>query len=81
MDDGYLIKNKGIKFTTNCFTLNEIKLLSNVLTEKYNLKTSIIKTGPVNQYNIYIAKSSIETFRDIVKPYVHETMLYKIYYL
>ena len=81
MDDGTLIKNKGIKFATNCFTLNEVKLLSTVLSEKYNLKTSIIKTGAVNQYNIYIAKSSLDTFRGIVKPYIHKTMLYKLYSL
>jgi len=49
---------KGIKFTANSFTLNEVKLLSKVLTEKYNLKTSIVKIGVVNQYNIYITKSS-----------------------
>jgi hypothetical protein len=80
MDDGTLIKNKGIKFASNCFTLNEVKLLSNVLIEKYDLKTSIVKTGAVNQYNLYIVKSSLDIFRDIVKPYIPETMLYKLYY-
>jgi hypothetical protein len=78
MDDGTLIKNKGIKFASNSFTLNEVKLLSNVLTEKYDLKTSIVKTGAVNQYNLYIVKSSLDTFRGIVKPYIPET-IYKLY--
>ena len=53
-----IMLRKGIKFTANSFTLNEVKLLSKVLTEKYNLKTSIVKIGVVNQYNIYITKSS-----------------------
>lgn len=73
MDDGTLL-NKGIKFTANSFSLNEVKLLSKVLTEKYNLKTSIVKVGVVNQYNIYIPKSSFETLRDIVRPYIHARM-------
>jgi hypothetical protein len=73
MDDGTLL-NKGIKFTANSFTLNEVKILSKVLTEKYDLKTSIVKVGVVNQYNIYIPKSSFETLRDIVRPYIHARM-------
>ena len=78
MNDGTLIKNKGIKFTSNCFTLTEVKLLSSLLMEKFNLENSIIKTGVVNKYNIYIHKSSLDILRKITKPYIHETMLYKI---
>jgi hypothetical protein len=78
MDDGSLYKNKGLKFYTNYFTLKEIKLLQNILLEKYNLKSTIHKTGKINQYNIYILKSSMNNLINIVKPYIHPTMMYKI---
>jgi hypothetical protein len=78
MDDGSLYKNKGLKFCTNCFTLKEIKFLQNILLEKYNLESTIHKTGHINQYNIYILKSSMNNLINIVKPYIHPTMRYKI---
>jgi Cytochrome c oxidase subunit III/LAGLIDADG DNA endonuclease family len=78
MDDGSLYKNKGLKFCNNCFTLREIKFLQNILLEKYNLESTIHKTGDVNQYNIYILKSSMNNLINIVKPHIHPTMIYKI---
>jgi hypothetical protein len=78
MDDGSLYKNKGLKFYTNCFTLKEIKFLQNILLEKYLLESTIHKTGNINQYNIYILKSSMNNLINIVKPYIHPTMMYKI---
>ncbi len=78
MDDGSLHKNKGLKFSTNCFTLKEIKFLQGILLEKYNLKSTIHKTGYINQYNIYILKSSMNDLINIVKPHIHPTMMYKI---
>lgn len=78
MDDGSKYKNKGLKFCTNSFTLNEVKFLAKVLEDKYNLATSIHKTGGLNQYNIYIPKSSSIELAKIVKPYIHESMIYKI---
>ena len=79
MDDGCKLKNKGFKFCTNGYTLTEVKFLSSILDNKYDLKTSIIKTGAVNQYNIYITKSSMNTLINIVKPFMHDKMLYKLY--
>nr|YP_009945127.1 LAGLIDADG endonuclease [Monilinia laxa]QOE17491.1 LAGLIDADG endonuclease [Monilinia laxa] len=78
-DDGCKIQKKGFKFCTNGYTLREVKLLSSILTNKYGLKTSIIKTGVVNQYGIYVIKGSMETLINIVRPYVHKSMLYKLY--
>lgn len=78
MDDGCYLKNKGLKFCTNCFTLNEIKFLGTILKTKYNLNFSIHKTGVVNQYNLYIPKKDLNTLINIVKPHIHYTMLYKL---
>ena len=78
MDDGTLFKNKGLKFCTNSFTLKEIKFLQNILLVKYNLESTIHKTGHINQYNIYILKSSMNDLISIVKPFIHPSMMYKI---
>ena len=78
MDDGTLFKNKGLKFRTNSFTLKEVQYLSMLLKNKYSLKTSLHKTGVINQYNIYISKSSLNDLIKIVKPYIHHSMYYKL---
>ena len=78
MDDGTSFKNKGFKFSTNCFTLKEVKYLALVLKNKYNLDSTIHKTGLINQYNIYIPKSSFKELIKIVTPHFHPTMFYKI---
>jgi hypothetical protein len=78
-DDGSKYKSRGLKLCTDCFTLTDVKLLASILNNKYGLKTSFIKSGVVNQYCIYISKSSIETLIKIVKPHMHESMLYKLY--
>lgn len=78
MDDGSLYKNRGIKFCTNSFTLKEVQYLANLLKIKYDLNTSIHKTGIVNQYNLYIPKSNLVNLIKIVQPYIHPTMYYKL---
>lgn len=78
MDDGTKFKNKGLKFCTNSFSLNEVKFLAKVLEGKFGFVMSIHKTGAINQYNLYISKSSMPKLIKIVKPYIHSTMLYKI---
>lgn len=78
MDDGSSFKNKGFKFSTNSFTLKEVQNLALILKTKYNLDTTIHKSGLNNQYNIYVPKASFILLREIAKPYFHPTMLYKL---
>lgn len=78
MDDGSKYKDRGIKFCTNSFTLNEVKFLATILENQYGLITSIHQTGAINQYNLYITKESTIKLSKIVKPYMHNSMLYKI---
>ena len=80
MDDGTLYKNKGLRFSTNSFTLKEVQYLANLLEKKYSLNTSIHKTGIVNQYGLYIPKSSLNNLIKVVKPHIHPTMYYKLFY-
>lgn len=78
MDDGCLIKNRGLKISTNSFTLDEVKYLSSIISKKYGINTSFVKTGAINQYEIYFPKSTLSNLIKIVKPHIHPTMYYKL---
>ena len=70
MDDGTYFLNKGVRLCTNNFSITDLTLLREVLKEKYNLKTSIHKTGTRNkskeEYGIYIWKSSMNQLITLV---------------
>ena len=50
MQDGSYQKDQGINIATNCFTFDECNFLSTILTQKYKIKTSVIKTGSPDQW-------------------------------
>ena len=50
----------------------------NILKNKYNLDVSIIKSGYKNQYNLYFNTNSMSNLINIVKPYIHPSMKYKL---
>lgn len=77
MDDGGKV-SKGLKLATNSFSHKETEFLAKLLRDKFDLKTSVISGGAANQYNIYISKSSMKTLADLVKPFMHKTMYYKL---
>jgi LAGLIDADG DNA endonuclease family len=78
MEYGRLIKNRGIKLSTNCFILSEIKILVSLWENKYKLKVTIYSTGTLNQYNIYIQKSNLPVLIPLILPYIHPYFLYKL---
>jgi hypothetical protein len=78
MDDGGWIKNRGIKLSTNCFKLNDVKRLKSILENKYKLKISIHSAGAVDQYNIYIPKSNLPILIPLILPHMHPYFLYKL---
>jgi LAGLIDADG DNA endonuclease family len=49
MQDGSYQKGQGIRIATNSFTYEECELLALTLTNKYKLKTSVVKSGKPNQ--------------------------------
>jgi LAGLIDADG DNA endonuclease family len=53
MDDGGKV-GSGLKISTNAFSYIDCILLTKVLYEKFNLKSSIQSTGIENQFHIYI---------------------------
>lgn len=77
MDDGSKIQ-KSLKLCTNDLVLNDIEYLGKLLYKKYNIETSIHKTGVENQYNFYIKTNSMDKLRKIVLPYIVPSMKYKI---
>jgi len=91
MDDGSIetIKDKRngkihyvrnqINLHTNCFSKNECIILCKTIYNKFRIKFRI-KSVNKNKHHILICRSrnDIEKFISMVKPYMHETMLYKI---
>jgi hypothetical protein len=53
-------------------------MLINVLNINFNLKSTLHSTGVAKQYNIYIWKESMPLLREIVLPYIHSSMKYKL---
>ena len=78
MDDGAWIKDRGIKLSTDCFTLSHVKLLISILESKYNISLAPVSAGNINQYYIYIAKKNFPVLIPIIIPYMHPYFLYKL---
>lgn len=79
MQDGSFQKGQGINIATNSFSYQECQFLADILNQKYNLKTSVVKTGVDNQYRISIWKRSMPLLIRIVSPYIIPEMQYKLY--
>jgi len=76
-DDGGKVSS-GLKIATNNFSYDEVNILAKILRDKYNFKVSVVKAGALNQYNLYISKSSMYNLVEIIKPYLHHSMYYKL---
>lgn len=75
MDDGCWTGN-GVRIATNCFKLEEVKILANILVKLYGLNYTIkiIENHP----SIYITKDSIPKLRNLVLPHIIPSMKYKL---
>jgi hypothetical protein len=78
MGDGKRVDSGGLRLCTNSYSLSEVVLLINVLIIRYDFKCTIHKAGP-DQFMIYIHKKSMDNLRNIVKPFIVSSMLYKIH--
>ena len=76
MGDGAKLNN-SIVLCTDSFTIKEVVLLASVLKIKYDLNFSIqgIKN---NRPRIYILNDSKTKLINLVKPFIYESMAYKI---
>jgi hypothetical protein len=77
MDDGGWA-NPGVRISTYNFKLNEVKFLVLLLKKLYNLNCTIqiLKNG--TQSSIYIKKESVPELINIILPYMHISMYYKL---
>ena len=68
----------GLVLCTDSYTLENVILLINILIIKYDLNCNL-REFRKNQFRIYIQEKSMNKLRLLVKPYMIESMLYKIY--
>ena len=84
MGDGYWDKNNNTMIIcTDCFTLEEVSLLVNVLKNKFDLNCSLLRRIKSNKEICWRIRFSskfenIEKLKNLVKPYFIPSMLYKL---
>jgi hypothetical protein len=75
MDDG-TFKSPGVRIAINNFTQKEGEILIKFLRDKYNIESSLHKNQ--DRHQLYIKKESVNLLTDLIKPYFHPTMYYKL---
>lgn len=85
MDDGgWVAGSKSLRIAANNYTLEEVELLVRILENKFDLICTIQKlskkggNGPSDKYNIYFKVASVPRLRELVKPYIIPSMMYKL---
>jgi hypothetical protein len=75
MDDGSF-SNYTIKFCLNSYSVESLNILKNYLKEKFNLEFRVnsYKYGNI----LLLNKGQKETFFNLIKPFIHYSMNYKI---
>lgn len=78
MDDGSIKsrESKAVIFNTHGFQRNDVRRLIDVLRSCYGLEARERRQKDGTQ--IYISGTSYERFREVVDPYIHPSMRYKI---
>lgn len=77
MDDGSKC-SAGLKIATNSFQYKDLERIINFLNKKYQLQSNINKTGKKDQYILYFPKKSMKQLSTIIKPYLVQSMYYKL---
>ena len=77
MGDGIYIKGKGVILCTDSYIKEDVELLAEVLSLQFGLRCTLHQRK-ANQYRIYIKANSMHRFRELVSPYFHTSMLYKL---
>lgn len=77
MDDGYKRNDcNALRISTDAFSLAEHKLLIDCLYRNFSIKSVIHKKA--GAYNIYIPQASAQSFCDLVRPHIIDSLLYKV---
>jgi len=74
-DGNYLNTRNIIRIYTNSYTEKDVRLLSNIITDNLGIDTKVVFDRK-DQYIIVI--ENINHTRDLLLPYMHPSMLYKL---
>lgn len=77
-DDGHLVKNAGFRFSTDNYTIEDVKILSALLNDKFDLGSYLQGSGKEGQYRIYVPKAKLNDLITLIGPHVHQSMKYKL---
>ena len=79
MGDGS-VKSHGLDLCTNSYSIQDVIRLMNVLIIRYRLECNLRLQRQNNKiwYLIYIRQCSMASLLNIVSPYMHPSMLYKL---
>jgi hypothetical protein len=77
MDDGGIDAFKATNLNTDSFSLDDLSLLQDALNINFKLRTRLIKKR-LGQWAIVIPVKQIQPLSNIVGPYMHKTMTYKV---
>ena len=70
-------KSHGLIICTDSYSIEDTIRLINVLIIRYRLECTL-RVHRTNQYRIYIRQTSMPSLLNIVSPYMHPSMLYKL---
>lgn len=77
MDDGYKRSDcNALRLSTDSFSFEENVLLQKALQANFGIATAIHKKG--KYWNLYIPEKYAKAFVNLVKPFIHKTLDYKI---
>lgn len=77
MDDGYKRNDcNALRISTDSFSLREHKLLVDCLLKNFSIHSVVHRKGEA--FNIYIPQASSQKFCDIIRPYMIDSLLYKV---
>jgi hypothetical protein len=75
MDDGSN-NGKNITLNTHCFSREEQALIQYLVLEKFAIHTTVVKDR--SKYKIAVGSYEYDKFLNIVRPYIIQSMNYKI---
>jgi len=82
MDDGSLKwknKSNSVVFCTESFLKQDVLILKSALERNFNLKVSLQrKSLNKEQFRLCVLSESAYTFKILVSPYIHPSMIYKL---
>lgn len=76
MDDGSYDKKYNCIFSTESFNIPTLIVLTEML-QKFGIETTLNKDN-ISSFRIRIRTKSLKIFSELIRPYMHHSMLYKL---